>query len=189
MFESVLAASPNILGPVFGGNQAPERLRERSHGGNAMLNIYETADGQFIALGGGEHKFVEALFTGLGRQEFIAPVTGPAGEGHWAAIDFLRAAFRERTLADWDTWFEGRDICWSPVASLKDAWDADHVWERGMRFRDADGNDHVGSAIRFSREPAQINTKLPAIGAETAKIIAELDLTEADREAILSESN
>ncbi|MEK9990063.1 MAG: CoA transferase [Halieaceae bacterium] len=189
MFESVLAASPNILGPVFGGNQAPERLRERSHGGNAMLNIYETADGQFIALGGGEHKFVEALFTGLGRQEFIAPVTGPAGEGHWAAIDFLRAAFRERTLADWDTWFEGRDICWSPVASLKDAWDTDHVWERGMRFRDADGNDHVGSAIRFSQEPAQINTKLPAIGAETAKIIAELDLTEADREAILSESN
>ena len=189
MFESVLAASPNILGPVFGGNQAPERLRERTHGGNAMLNIYETADGQFIALGGGEHKFVEALFTGLGRQEFIGPVTGPAGEGHWAAINFLRAAFRERNLADWQTWFEGRDICWSPVASLKDAWDADHVWERGMRFRDADGNDHVGSAIRFSQEPAQINTKLPAIGAETAKIIAELDLTEADREAILSESN
>jgi len=189
MFESVLAASPNILGPVFGGNQAPERLRERTHGGNAMLNIYETADGQFIALGGGEHKFVEALFTGLGRQEFIGPVTGPAGEGHWAAIDFLRAAFRERNLADWQTWFEGRDICWSPVASLKDAWDADHVWERGMRFRDADGNDHIGSAIRFSQEPAQINTKLPAMGAETAKIIAELDLTEADREAILTESN
>jgi len=189
MFESVLAASPNILGPVFGGNQAPERLRERTHGGNAMLNIYETADGQFIALGGGEHKFVEALFTGLGRQEFIGPVTGPAGEGHWAAIDFLRAAFRERNLADWQTWFEGRDICWSPVASLKDAWDADHVWERGMRFRDADGNEHIGSAIRFSQEPAQINTKLPAMGAETAKIIAELDLTEADREAILTESN
>jgi len=189
MFESVLAASPNILGPVFGGNQAPERLRERTHGGNAMLNIYETADGQFIALGGGEHKFVEALFTGLGRQEFIGTVTGPAGEGHWAAIDFLRAAFRERNLADWQTWFEGRDICWSPVASLKDAWDADHVWERGMRFRDADGNEHIGSAIRFSQEPAQINTKLPAMGAETAKIIAELDLTEADREAILTESN
>jgi crotonobetainyl-CoA:carnitine CoA-transferase CaiB-like acyl-CoA transferase len=58
-----------------------------------------------------------------------------------------------------------------------------------MRFRDADGNDHVGSAIRFSQEPAQINTKLAAIGAETAKIIAELDLTEAEREAILAESN
>lgn len=189
MFESVLAASPNILGPVFGGNQAPERLRERTHGGNAMLNVYETADGQFIALGGGEPKFVEALFAGLGKAEFIPAVTGPAGEGHWAAIAFLRTAFRERTRAEWEAWFAGRDICWSPVVSLKEAWDADHVWERGMRFRDAEGNDHIGSAVRFDREPAQINAELPAIGGETAKIIAELDLTEADRTAILGEIN
>jgi len=189
MFESVLAASPNILGPVFGGNQAPERLRERTHGGNAMLNVYETADGQFIALGGGEHKFVEALFGGLGREEFIAPVTGPAGEGHWPAIDFLRGAFRERTRSEWEGWFAGRDICWSPVVNLREAWDADHVWERGMRFKDAEGNDHIGSAVRFSREPAQINTNLPAIGAETAKIIAELGLTDAERSAILSAIN
>jgi crotonobetainyl-CoA:carnitine CoA-transferase CaiB-like acyl-CoA transferase len=189
MFESVLAASPNILGPVFGGDQAPERLRERTHGGNAMLNVYETADGQFIALGGGEHKFVEALFTGLEKPEFITAVTGPAGEGHWPAIAFLRTTFRERTRVEWQTWFEGRDICWSPVATLKEAWDADHVWERGMRFKDAKGNDHIGSAVRFDREPAQISTELPTVGGETAKIIAELDLTEADRKAILSEIN
>jgi crotonobetainyl-CoA:carnitine CoA-transferase CaiB-like acyl-CoA transferase len=154
-----------------------------------MLNIYETADGQFIALGGGEHKFVEALFTGLGREEFIAAVTGPAGEGHWAATAFLRSAFRERSRAEWEIWFEGRDICWSPVASLREAWNTDHVWERGMRFRDSEGNDHIGSAVRFTREPAQVSTKLPAIGAETATIIAELDLTDADREAILADVN
>ena len=80
MFESVLAASPNIMGPVFGGDRAPERLNERTHGGNAMLNVYETGDGQYLALGGGEHKFVEALFEGLGDQTSSA-VTGPAGEG------------------------------------------------------------------------------------------------------------
>ncbi len=187
MFESVLAASPNIMGPVFGGNQTPERLQERTHGGNAMLNVYETADAQFIALGGGEKKFVEALFTGLDREDFVSAVTGPAGEGHWAAIAFLRATFRKRTRAEWEMWFTGRDICWSPVNSLKEAWDADHVWERGMRFKDSQGNDHIGSAVRFSREPAQISTKLPQIGAETAKIIGELDLNEADHKTILSE--
>ncbi|MEL0138071.1 MAG: CoA transferase, partial [Halieaceae bacterium] len=137
----------------------------------------------------GEHKFVEALFTGLEKPEFITAVTGPAGEGHWPAIAFLRTTFRERTRVEWQTWFEGRDICWSPVATLKEAWDADHVWERGMRFKDAKGNDHIGSAVRFDREPAQINTELPTVGGETAKIIAELDLTEADRKAILSEIN
>jgi crotonobetainyl-CoA:carnitine CoA-transferase CaiB-like acyl-CoA transferase len=185
MFESVLAASPNILGPVFGGDQAPERLKERTHGGNAMLNVYETADKQYIALGGGEHKFVTALFEGLGRTDFIASVTGPAGEGHWPAIGFLREAFRERTRAEWGAWFEGRDICWSPVVSLKEAWQSEHVIERGMRFQDTEGNDHIGSAVRFSEEPAQIRTQLPEIGANTAEIIAELDLTEADRGAIL----
>ena len=185
MFESVMAASPNILGPVFGGDQAPERLKERTHGGNAMLNVYETADKQYIALGGGEHKFVTALFEGLGRTDFITSVTGPAGEGHWPAIGFLREAFRERTRAEWEAWFEGRDICWSPVVSLKEAWQSQQVIERGMRFQDAEGNDHIGSAVRFSEEPAQIRTQLPGIGANTAEIIAGLDLTEADRGAIL----
>ena len=185
MFESVLAASPNIMGPVFGGDQAPERLNERTHGGNAMLNVYETGDGQYLALGGGEHKFVEALFEGLGRPDFIPVVTGPAGKSHWEAIAFLRDTFRTRSGSEWEKWFAGRDICWSPVVSLHEAWQSEHVLERGMRFSDADGNDHIGSAIKFAAEPAQIDTQLPAMGEQTAQILDELDLTEADRKAIL----
>ncbi len=57
-----------------------------------------------------------------------------------------------------------------------------------MRFKDEAGNDHIGSAIKFTDEPAQIDTQLPQVGADTAKILMELDLTEADRKAIL-ESN
>ena len=54
-----------------------------------------------------------------------------------------------------------------------------------MRFQDEQGNDHIGSAVHFLQEPAQIRTYLPPVGAETAQIIAELDLTDADREGIL----
>ena len=61
--------------------------------------------------------------------------------------------------------------------------------ERGMRFQDDAGNDHVGSAIKFTDEPAQIDTQLPKFGADTSKIIAELDLTETEREAILGSLN
>ena len=185
MFESVLAASPNILGPVFGGDQAPDRVKERTHGGHAMLNIYETADGQYLALGGGEHKFVEALFKGLGRPDFIKNVVGPAGDSHGPAIAFLRDTFRSKTRSDWERWFEGRDICWSPVVSLWEAWQSEHVRERGMRFRDSDGNDHIGSAIKFSSEAAEITTRLPFVGEHTAAIIDELDLTDSDRQSIL----
>ena len=185
MFESVLAASPNILGPVFGGDQAPDRMKERTHGGHAMLNIYETADGQYLALGGGEHKFVEALFQGLGRPDFIKDVVGPAGDSHGPVIAFLRDTFRSKTRSDWERWFEGRDICWSPVVSLWEAWQSDHVRERGMRFQDSDGNDHIGSAIKFSSEAAEITSRLPTVGEHTAAIIKELDLTDSDRQSIL----
>ena len=54
-----------------------------------------------------------------------------------------------------------------------------------MRFQDEAGNDHIGSAIKFTEEPAQIDTQLPKVGADTAKILAELGLTEADHGAIL----
>lgn len=189
MHEAVLAASPNILGPVFAGDQAPERLQERTHGGGAMLNIYRTADDRFLALGGSEHKFVKALFEGLARPEFIAPVTGPAGSAHEPAINFLRATFRGRTLAEWQDWFEGRDICWSPVLDLQEAWSADHVWARDMRWRDQDGNDHIGTPLKFQQEPGQLDAKLPNLGEHTAEIVADLDLTPGQRREILERLN
>jgi crotonobetainyl-CoA:carnitine CoA-transferase CaiB-like acyl-CoA transferase len=185
MHESVLAASPNIVGPVFAGKRAPNRLAERSHGGGAMLNIYRTADNRFLALGGGEHKFVSTLFEGLERPDFIAAVAGPAGSGHESAIRFLREAFRSKTLSEWDHWFEGRDICWSPVLDLHEAWTTEHVLARDMRWQDDEGNDHIGTPLKFRQEPAEISTVLPKVGENTSDIIDDLDLTPAQRAAIL----
>lgn len=187
MFESVLNASPNILGPVFAGGQAPERLKERTHGGNAMLNIYQVKDGSYIALGGGEHKFVEELFNGLERPEFIEPVTGPAGEGHWPAIKFLRDAFRTKSRAEWEAWFEGRDICWMPVMDLEEAWDTPQVWAREMRIKDPQGNDHMGIPIKFKNEPGRVNFDLPKHGEHSAEILEGLGYS-ADDVAALKDS-
>ena len=180
MFEAVLNASPNLLGPVFGGAQAPERLRERTHGGNAMLNIYALRDGTYIALGGGERKFVEELFNGLGRPEFIDPVCGPSGEGHWPAIKFLREAFRTKSRPEWEQWFEGRDICWMPVVDLKEAWDSEQVWARHMRLKDPQGNDHLGIPIKYRDEPGTVNFALPGVGEHTRDVLTGLGYSDAD---------
>ena len=107
---------------------------------------------------------------------------------HGPAIAFLRDTFRSKTRSDWERWFEGRDICWSPVVSLWEAWQSDHVRERGMRFQDSDGNDHIGSPIKFSSEAPEIASWLPAVGEHTAAIIDELDLTDSDRQSILQSS-
>lgn len=185
MHESVLAASPNIVGPAFGGDTETDRFTERSLGGGAMLNIYRTSDNQFIALGGGEQKFVQALFEGLGRPEFIDAVTGPAGAGHQAAIQFLREAFRSKTRAEWESWLSERDICWSAVVDLKEAWNSEHVWARNMRVRDSQGNDHIGIPIKFSQEAGRINPDLPDLGQHTAAILDELNLDASTKAAVL----
>ncbi|NQV80544.1 MAG: CoA transferase [Alphaproteobacteria bacterium] len=184
MFESVLNASPNIVGPVFAGGQAPEPLKERTHGGNAMLNIYQVKDRSHIALGGGEHKFVEELFNGLGRPEFIEPVTGPAGEGHWPAVAFLREEFRTKSRAEWEVWFEGRDICWMPILDLEEAWDTPQVWAREMRVKDPQGNDHIGIPIKFKNEPGRVNFDLPSHGSHTAEILKDLGYSEKEITAL-----
>ncbi len=180
MHESVLNASPNIVGPVFAGDQAPERARERSHGGNAMLNIYALKDGSYLALGGGERKFVEALFTGLGQPEFIEPVSGPAGEAHWPAIEFLRETFRQKTRPEWETWFEGRDICWMPVMDLHEAWNTAQVRERAMRVTDPDNNDHLGIPIKYENEPGNINFALPKLGEHNTEVLRSIGYDEAE---------
>lgn len=174
MFESVLNASPNIVGPVFGGDQVPVRKKERTHGGNAMLNIYSIKGGDYIALGGGEHKFVEELFTGFNRPEFIEAVSGPAGPGHWEAIKFLREEFKKKNRSEWEEWFEGRDICWMPVCDLKEAWNSPQVWERQMRIKDSEGNDHIGIPIKFKNEPGRVDFALPMHGEHTFSILSEI---------------
>jgi crotonobetainyl-CoA:carnitine CoA-transferase CaiB-like acyl-CoA transferase len=174
MFESALAAQPNIVGPVFGGGRAPDARAERTHGGNAMFNIYATAGGGYVALGGGEKKFVENLFNGLGRPEFIAAVSGPAGPAHAPAIRFLRETFRAETRAAWEAWFKGRDIPAMPVFDLAEAWDQPHVRARAMRVTDADGNDHIGIPIKYGDEPGRVNPALAAVGQHTDAVLGAL---------------
>jgi crotonobetainyl-CoA:carnitine CoA-transferase CaiB-like acyl-CoA transferase len=174
MHESILHASPNIMGPVFAEKRAPRLNEERSLGGGAMLNVYPTKDDQFVVLAGSEPKFVHNLFTALGRPEFIEPVSGPPGEHHWPAMGYLREAFQEKTRDEWVDWFADKDVCFAPVLDLNEAWEHPQVYARDMRLKDDDGNDHVGVPIKYQNEPARPNLALPGLGEHSQEILASL---------------
>jgi crotonobetainyl-CoA:carnitine CoA-transferase CaiB-like acyl-CoA transferase len=163
MFDSVLAWTPNVTGRIFATGEPHVVREERSWGGNAMYGLYETADGRWLALGGAEPKFARALLDGLGRPDLLDHAKQPPGKGQEPLRAILRETFRTRPLADWATWFEGRDICWAPVRTLKDAFDDPAVTERGMLTRDADGNEVVGTPILFREEPAVLDPRPPGL--------------------------
>lgn len=174
MFDSVMAWTPNVTGRIFATGQAHVVKDERSWGGNAMYGLYRTADQRWLALGGAEVKFARNLLTPLGREDLVRCAGLPPGPGQEPLRVFLRETFASRTLAEWQTWFADKDVCWAPVRTLKDAFDDPALVEREMLARDANGNEIVGTPIRFREEPAVIDPKVPSLDEHGADIRARL---------------
>jgi crotonobetainyl-CoA:carnitine CoA-transferase CaiB-like acyl-CoA transferase len=172
MFDSLVAWTAPFVGEVFAKGEPPKSATSRFWGGAALYDIYETADGRFLALGGSEPKFAENLLNGLERPDLIAAAKTPPGPTQDPVRAFLREAFKARALADWETWFEGRDICWAPVRDLKEAYADPFMVERGMLAYDEDGSEIIGTPIRFLAEPAKIDPKAPAKNEHGEEIAA-----------------
>lgn len=174
MHDATLAWLPNVTGPVFAEDRAPRVKEERSFGGYAFYAIYETACGGHVALGGVEHKFVRALLGALERPDLIEAAEGPPGPGQAPVKAFLAETFRKRTRAQWEEWFAGRDVCFAPVLDLREAFAHPQVAAREMLVRDADGNPHIGTPLKFLREPGRIDPRLAALGEHTQEVLGAL---------------
>ena len=172
MFDAVIAWTPHATGSVFAKGEAPDLASSRFWGGAALYGLYETADRRWVALGGSELKFAENLLNGLGRPDLIEAARKPPGPGQAPLHAYLREAFAARTQGEWEAWFEGRDICFAPVRTLKEAFDDPFLAERDMFARDADGSEVVGTPIKFREEPGRINPHAPGKNEHGAEIIA-----------------
>jgi len=66
------------------------------------------------------------------------------------------------------------------VRTLSEALFDPATAERGMLLRDADGNEHVGVPIKFAREPARPEFRLPDYGEHGGAILAGLGYAAAE---------
>ncbi|MGJ3647700.1 CaiB/BaiF CoA transferase family protein [Sphingomonas sp. GlSt437] len=153
MFDALLPWSAHVAGSAIMGGDAPRSATQRSLGGAAFYNVYRTADGRYIVLGGREAKFVANLLTALGRPDLIPLGNAPAGE-QGALIDFLRATFAARTGDEWVDWFADRDVAFAPVLDYGEAFASPHIAERRLLI-EAEGAHHIAPAIRFAENDWQ----------------------------------
>jgi crotonobetainyl-CoA:carnitine CoA-transferase CaiB-like acyl-CoA transferase len=174
MADSLVACMPNNLGRAMAQRRQPDLSEERSLGGNAMYNIYETRDGDFVVLGAAEIKFAANLLNALGRPDLIELCKLPPGRGQDPVRDFCRATFRTKTKAEWIEWFTGRDIAFAPVKTLPEMLEDPHFKARGMVLKDERGWDHIGVPIQFSGEPGRANFHSPAHGEHSSQVLRGL---------------
>lgn len=85
--------------------------------GGSHYDYYRTADGRWLAVGSLEPKFLQALCAALGDADRAARfAVDQAGAKQW-----LADRLAERSLAAWQTVFEGIDACVEPVLTIPEA--------------------------------------------------------------------
>jgi crotonobetainyl-CoA:carnitine CoA-transferase CaiB-like acyl-CoA transferase len=163
MHHAALAALPNVMGAAMSGQPQPNPKHERSTGGSAFYQIYETADGRHLVLGAQEIKFVRNLLGKLGRPDLVPLCERGPGPHQQPVVEFLQGVFRERPLAHWRTWFEGFDVSFAPVNTLREALDDANVRARGLVLTDDLGREHIAPVVRFLHEPAEPALREPKL--------------------------
>jgi crotonobetainyl-CoA:carnitine CoA-transferase CaiB-like acyl-CoA transferase len=153
MFDSLLPWCAHTVGNALTGGPAPRSASQRSLGGAAFYQVYETADHRHVALGGRELKFARNLLEALDRNDLYPLAEAPAGE-QGELIEFLSATFLRKTRDQWVRWFADKDVAFSPVLDFAEALAEPHVAERGLLV-EHEGAHMIGPAIRFAGETWQ----------------------------------
>jgi crotonobetainyl-CoA:carnitine CoA-transferase CaiB-like acyl-CoA transferase len=170
MMDSLMACLPNNMGSVFALQQPPVVKDERTWGGYAMYNIYETRDGKHIVLGASEMHFAKTLLTRLERPDLIPFCEPPPGAAQESVKQFFTETFRTKTQAEWVKWFDGLNVAFAPVNNLRQAADDPQIRAREMIVKDDSGYEHLGIPIKFKHEPGVIKFAAPGLGAHNIEM-------------------
>ncbi|HVB92545.1 MAG TPA: CaiB/BaiF CoA-transferase family protein [Acidimicrobiales bacterium] len=145
--------------------------------GAPFYEVYETADGKWMAVGGIEAKFYAELLEGLGLSG-DATLPGQMDREQWPAMKKRFAeVFLTRTRDEWATTFDGTDACVAPVLSPWEAHEHPHNVAR-KTFVEVDGVVQPGPAPRFSRTPAAVSRPPSPPGADTVSGLLEWGVDE-----------
>jgi crotonobetainyl-CoA:carnitine CoA-transferase CaiB-like acyl-CoA transferase len=189
-----------ILGSVGIGPaifQTTGRLQPRygnlGDGGTAPRNMYQTADGQWVALSASAPAVAERVMNLVGHPEVIPEPWFETNAGRWDHVEELDAYvgdwIRARTREDVVQQFSAAGAAVGPVYTAEDILADAHIQESEMlvHFEDADIGDVVQTAplFKMSKTPGSIRF-LGTDAASAAKEILEdeLGLSSTDLEQL-----
>jgi len=170
---SLLAMPLMLMGQ---GRWRDERGVNLLDGGVPWYDVYETADGKWMAVGALEPRFYAALVSGLG----LTDLPDRHDPRNWPELrERMSARFKERTRDEWTATFAGTDACVEPVLSLHEAAADPHLVARGT-YVTGDGVIQPAPAPRFSRTPGHLSEPPPLPGQHTIEALTEWGLADAD---------
>ena len=161
-----------------GGQWSERRGSNVLDGGVPWYDVYETADGGYMAVGAIEGRFYAELIARLGLGgETLPDQHDRAG---WPVLrQRFAAVFKSQTRAHWEARFADSDACVTPVLTLGEAPRHPHNVARGT-YLAREGVAQPAPAPRFSRTVPEAGDPPREPGADSRAVLAELGLAGAE---------
>jgi alpha-methylacyl-CoA racemase len=175
MLDGALGLGTIMWDLVGRGEWSHRRPDNYFDGGAPFYDVYETADGGWLAVGPMEPHFLATVLDRLGIDR--APYGDHFDRHCWPRLrEELTAAIAGLTRDEAMTRMDGADTCVTPVLSLDEVTRDAHVVAREALLPVDGGGWQPAPAPRFSGTPAPPPPRPPERGADTEAILAELGI-------------
>jgi alpha-methylacyl-CoA racemase len=159
-------------GAMAGGWWQGQRGSDLFDGAAPFYTTYETADGEWMAVGALEPHFYARFVIGLGLDPDHLPPQ--MDRERWPETRRrLAEIFRTRTRSEWEETFSGTDACVVGVYGMTEAPDHPHNRARGT-FIEVDGIVQPAPAPRYRAAEAGRPGSVPRPGQHTEEILERL---------------
>ena len=180
MTDGTVASLAIPASALLGGGVPQERGALPLTGMLPCYDTYRCADGEYVCLGALEPWFWKKLVARLGRDD-LADLQYAGGEAAERLGGELRGIFLGKTRDEWVRFFEGEDVCISPVLSLPEALEHPNTVARRMVVEVGSplgGEERqLGLPVKVAGETEPVPGRAPLLGEHDDEVLAGLGYT------------
>lgn len=180
MTDGTVASLAIPASALLGGGVPQERGALPLTGMLPCYDTYRCADGEYVCLGALEPWFWKKLVARLGRDD-LADLQYAGGEAAERLGGELRGIFLGKTRDEWIRFFEGEDVCISPVLSLPEALEHPNTVARRMVVEVGSplgGEERqLGLPVKVAGETEPVPGRAPLLGEHDDEVLAGLGYT------------
>mgnify|MGYP005850627769 CR=1 FL=1 len=177
LFDGTVTLMGLQAATYLAGGPMPGARNTALNGMFPCYNVYKTADGRWMSMGGLEPQFWNTFCDTLGRADLKPRAYDPS------AITDVADAVAQKSMREWIALFEDNPACFEPVQTFEEVFHEDEqVRARGMvvDMEQPGGKPArmLGNPVNMSETPWKISCPPPELGADSHSILKSLGYDE-----------